>query len=279
MQTSGGKLIKQTSADMGLQRFQAPAEAVSGKKERSIETSIGAYCSETQRVAVISLFPDRLRGLVGELTARCLDVLVFHRFDPAVMDGLPLELVVIDAAAAAEAGELPELQAAVADTRSRARILWLVQESAPASVPANAETLVWPMPVNDAVQSVEQLLSAPQAQIEAVSTPASVASGSGGALKFKDLTLDPKRMTLFRSGKRVEVTKTEFELLLLLMQADGAVLSREEIMDRVWGSQYFGGSNVVDVHVKSLRKKLGDPAAAPIYIVTVRGVGYRLADE
>lgn len=276
MQKIDNSFMKRASLDIGHPGFKSPGQAAE-KMGRPVETAIGAYCSETQRVAVISLFPERLRGLVGELTARCLDVLVFHRFDPAVMDGLPLELVVIDAAAAAEAGELAELQAAVADTRSRARFLWLVQENAPAADLANAETIVWPMPLSDAVQWVEELLSA--AQAEAVTTPVATANGNSAVYTFKDLTLDPKKMTLSRGGKRVEVTKTEFELLLLLMQEGGAVLTREEIMDRVWGSQYFGGSNVVDVHVKSLRKKLGDPAAAPIYIVTVRGVGYRLADE
>jgi two-component system, OmpR family, alkaline phosphatase synthesis response regulator PhoP len=56
------------------------------------------------------------------------------------------------------------------------------------------------------------------------------------------------------------------------------VLSREELLSEVWGTSFLGGSNVVDVHIKSLRKKLGDNATNPTYITTVRGVGYRLAD-
>ncbi|WP_162238614.1 helix-turn-helix domain-containing protein, partial [Paenibacillus sp. A3] len=63
----------------------------------------------------------------------------------------------------------------------------------------------------------------------------------------------------------------------MLLEAQGAVMSRDEIMNRIWGSSFVGGSNVVDVQGKSLRKKLGDNPAAPKYIATVRGVEYRLA--
>ncbi|SDD14235.1 DNA-binding response regulator, OmpR family, contains REC and winged-helix (wHTH) domain [Paenibacillus sp. UNCCL117] len=261
--------------------------AASGEM-REPETAIGAYCSETQRVAVISAFPERVHALVGELSARCLDVLVFHRFDPAVMNGLPVELIILDAVAADAAGESAELKASAAGTQSRASLLWLVHEQTPAHlVEEGWETLVWPGPLEEAVARTLELLSrgAEAAALSpgtAVQEREAVSPASGHAVStrvFKDLALDAKRMTVTRASRRIDVTKTEFELLLLLMEAEGAVLSREEIMDRVWGSHYFGGSNVVDVHVKSLRKKLGDPAAAPVYIVTVRGVGYRLADE
>ncbi|MEK8130639.1 winged helix-turn-helix domain-containing protein [Paenibacillus filicis] len=269
--------------DSGGARQSARSEVAAAM---DIDPAIGAYCSETQRVAVISAFPERVHGLVGELSTRCLDVLVFHRFDPAVMNGLPVELIILDAAAADAAGESAELRAGAADTKSRAGFLWLVHEDAEADFQADGyETLVWPSPLGEAVaRSMELLVRAALAGHSPAAAPSpaagQAATAQAGALRtFKDLTLDTRRITVTRASRRIEVTKTEFELLLLLMEAEGAVLSREEIMDRVWGSQYFGGSNVVDVHVKSLRKKLGDPAAAPLYIVTVRGVGYRLADE
>ncbi|MNJ82269.1 Alkaline phosphatase synthesis transcriptional regulatory protein PhoP [compost metagenome] len=63
-----------------------------------------------------------------------------------------------------------------------------------------------------------------------------------------------------------------------LLDHEGSVLSREELLADVWETSFTGGSNVVDVHIKSLRKKLGDRAVNPTYIATVRGVGYRLAD-
>ncbi|UUZ86595.1 helix-turn-helix domain-containing protein [Paenibacillus sp. P26] len=75
------------------------------------------------------------------------------------------------------------------------------------------------------------------------------------------------------------MTKTEFELLRHLLDAAGTVLTRQELMDAVWGEHYFGGSNTVDVHMKSLRHKLGDNPREPQYIATVRGVGYRIVDK
>ncbi|WP_052703022.1 molybdopterin-guanine dinucleotide biosynthesis protein B [Paenibacillus beijingensis] len=99
-----------------------------------------------------------------------------------------------------------------------------------------------------------------------------------GVRWYKDLTLDTKRMTVFRGSLPINLTKTEYELLLHFIQSDGAVLTRENMMEDIWGSPFFGNSNVVDVHVKGVRRKLGDSAASPVYIKTVRGVGYRLAD-
>ncbi len=86
-------------------------------------------------------------------------------------------------------------------------------------------------------------------------------------------------MTVDRGGQRIDLTKTEYDLLLHFISSDGSVLTRESLLDTVWGLQFYGGSNLVDAHIKSLRKKLKDSAVAPKYIVTVRGAGYRLADN
>ena len=85
-------------------------------------------------------------------------------------------------------------------------------------------------------------------------------------------------MSLYQNGSKIELTKTEYELLVKLLEREGAVLSREDLLAEVWGTSFLGGSNIVDVHIKSLRKKLGDRAVNSKYIATVRGVGYRLAD-
>ena len=94
-------------------------------------------------------------------------------------------------------------------------------------------------------------------------------------LELKDLVLDLKRMTVSRGEEKIDLTKTEYVLLKELIRAEGKVLSRDNIMASVWGDEYFGGSNYVDVHVKTLRRKLGDDSRKPSYIATVRGVGYR----
>lgn len=91
------------------------------------------------------------------------------------------------------------------------------------------------------------------------------------ALHFEGLELDPDARTVRRNGEAVELTFKEFELLRLLMSRPGAVLSRDEILNHVWGYHYAGETRTVDMHIKSLRKKLGEG-----YITTVRGVGYKM---
>ena len=73
----------------------------------------------------------------------------------------------------------------------------------------------------------------------------------------------------------IELTTIEFDLLLALAENHGRVLSREQLLEKVWGSEYFGEMRVVDVHLGHVRQKLGND----LFIVTVRGVGYRFEDE
>ena len=98
--------------------------------------------------------------------------------------------------------------------------------------------------------------------------PAADEAGEADVLRFKDLLLDLKRMDVFQGGSRIELTKTEYELLYRFIQAEGAVQA-QHLMEVIWEAPFFGNSNVVDVHVKSLRRKLGDSAAAPTYVETV----------
>ena len=87
------------------------------------------------------------------------------------------------------------------------------------------------------------------------------------------LTLDPERHTVTAGGTRVELTLKEFELLRLLLQHPGVAFTREKLMERVWGTDYLGETRTVDMHVRTLRQKLG---VCGEMIETVRGVGYRL---
>ena len=77
-------------------------------------------------------------------------------------------------------------------------------------------------------------------------------------------------------GTEVHLTSTEFRLLTELAMANGKVLSREDLLERVWGYDYFGDGRLVDVHVRRLRTKIEPDAAAPRYLLTVRGAGYKL---
>jgi two-component system response regulator RegX3 len=91
------------------------------------------------------------------------------------------------------------------------------------------------------------------------------------------LTLDPGRRSATHDGQELELTRKEFELLELLLREAGSVVSRERLIDEVWDVNWFGSTKTLDVHVSSLRRKLGDNSAAPRYIHTVRGVGFRFA--
>lgn len=91
-----------------------------------------------------------------------------------------------------------------------------------------------------------------------------------------DITVDLGRREVLLRGSPVTVTPREFELLAFLARNRGMVLSRDLILERVWGWEYAGGTRTVDVHIRGLREKLEDDPAHPTRILTVRGAGYRL---
>ncbi len=90
-------------------------------------------------------------------------------------------------------------------------------------------------------------------------------------LRCRDLEIDLAAREVRRSGEIVELTYKEFELLRLLVSRQGTVLTRDEILTHVWGYEFSGETRTVDMHIKALRRKLGDG-----YITTVRGVGYKI---
>jgi two-component system alkaline phosphatase synthesis response regulator PhoP len=134
---------------------------------------------------------------------------------------------------------------------------------------ANAELLLWPALPEQALALINRMLAG---------RPPALTEQSDDVRLFKDIRMELRKMTVDQDGRRVELTRTEYELLLYFINSDGSVLTRETLLHAVWGLNYFGGSNLVDAHIKSLRKKLKDSAATPRYIATVRGAGYRLAD-
>ena len=95
-------------------------------------------------------------------------------------------------------------------------------------------------------------------------------------LVFGDLEIVPDEGKVTRAGQELHLTKTEFRLLCELAQNPGRVFSRESLLDKVWGYDYFGDGRLVDVHVRRLRTKVESDPANPRHGVTVRGLGYRL---
>ena len=98
-------------------------------------------------------------------------------------------------------------------------------------------------------------------------------------LTFKHLKIDTARYEVERNGDQIELTALEFKLLSTLATYAGMVLSREQLLERVWGYDFYGEERVVDVHIGHIRQKLEYDPADPQFIITVRGVGYKFADE
>lgn len=96
-----------------------------------------------------------------------------------------------------------------------------------------------------------------------------------GTLRFEDLELDRLQHEVRRAGQAIELTPTEFKVLESLMRKPGQVVKRLELLDRVWGMSFDPGTNLVDVHMANLRKKLEEGGHERL-IFTVRGVGFRL---
>jgi DNA-binding response OmpR family regulator len=94
--------------------------------------------------------------------------------------------------------------------------------------------------------------------------------------RFGDLAIDPAAREVRRGPDQVELTRLEFDLLDALSERPRMVLSRRQLLERVWGADWVGDEHLVEVHMANLRRKLDDDPRSPRYIRTVRGVGYRM---
>ncbi|MDO5737393.1 MAG: response regulator transcription factor [Propionibacteriaceae bacterium] len=119
--------------------------------------------------------------------------------------------------------------------------------------------------------SVRELVARVQAQLRRPRDPGNTAERTFGAL-----VIDPAARLASVGGSLVDLTATEFDLLDALSAEPGIARSRRELINVVWGENWVGDEHLVDVHIGNLRRKLGDSAARPSYIVTVRGHGYRM---
>ncbi len=109
------------------------------------------------------------------------------------------------------------------------------------------------------------------------------APGFGGAeaedetpRRFGPLTVDPTPREVWLDGEQISLTRTEYDLLDVLSERPRMVFSRAQLIERVWGMSWVGDEHLVDVHFAHIRRKLGDDPTSPRYILTVRGVGYRM---
>ncbi|GAA2685750.1 MULTISPECIES: response regulator transcription factor [Actinosynnema] len=103
-------------------------------------------------------------------------------------------------------------------------------------------------------------------------------SAQGDELRAGDLVVRQDSRVVHRAGERVHLTRTEFRLLVELLAAEGKVVTREQLLNRVWGYDYFGDTRLLDVHIRRLRRKVEHDPDAPALVLTVRGSGYRLGE-
>jgi DNA-binding response OmpR family regulator len=99
---------------------------------------------------------------------------------------------------------------------------------------------------------------------------------SGTVLRFGDVEIHREQCVVYRNGAEIRLTRTELRVLCELASHPGWVLSRAQLLDRVWGYDFFGDDRLVDTHIGRLRAKIEDDPASPRLIVTVRGSGYKL---
>jgi two-component system response regulator VicR len=121
--------------------------------------------------------------------------------------------------------------------------------------------------------SVRELLARVKANIRRTSADAPAAD-SNNMIVFQNLSINPSRYEVSKDDKVIDLTLREFELLKFLAQQPGQIFTRETLLEKVWGYEYFGDVRTVDVTVRRLREKVEDNPASPNFIMTKRGVGY-----
>jgi two-component system alkaline phosphatase synthesis response regulator PhoP len=105
------------------------------------------------------------------------------------------------------------------------------------------------------------------------------ASGDENVLQFRHVRIDSQRHKVWRDDAEIDLTALEFNLLKTLASYAEMVMSREQLLEQVWGYDFYGDERVVDVHIKRIREKLEADPANPQFVLTVRGVGYKFEDE
>lgn len=98
-------------------------------------------------------------------------------------------------------------------------------------------------------------------------------------IKFDDVEMNEINRSVSINNKIIEMTLKEFELLRLIIKSPGKVFTRDELLEKIWGYDYIGETRTIDVHIRQLRKKIEKDDSNPIYIKTVRGIGYKFRED
>lgn len=117
------------------------------------------------------------------------------------------------------------------------------------------------------------------ARIRAITRRSLSNSKKTSSIKYADLIIDLKSQRFFKKSVQLDLTPTEFSLVKLFLENPGKAFTRDEILNKIWGEDYFGDTKTVDVHIRRLREKIEDVPSSPKYVETVWGIGYRLKEE
>lgn len=117
------------------------------------------------------------------------------------------------------------------------------------------------------------------ARIRAITRRTLSNSKKNSSIKYADLIIDLKSQRFFKNSIQLDLTPTEFSLVRLFLENPGKAFTRDEILNKIWGEDYFGDTKTVDVHIRRLREKIEDIPSSPKYVETVWGIGYRLKEE
>ena len=133
--------------------------------------------------------------------------------------------------------------------------------------------LTKPFSIRELIARVKAIMRRMERNAQADEEP-----GTNGTLRFGDLTIDLEKRKVSLSGKTIELTSKEFDLLALFARKPGKAFSRQELLDLVWGYQFIGYEHTVNSHINRLRNKIEKDPANPFFIRTVWGVGYRFIE-
>ncbi|MGL4741235.1 MAG: response regulator transcription factor [Sarcina sp.] len=123
--------------------------------------------------------------------------------------------------------------------------------------------------------SVRELIARVKAQLRRTNSSAT----EKNVVSFGDVIVNLQTREVKKAGIPVDLTLKEFEILKLLIKNKGSIITREVLLDRIWGYEYIGETRTVDVHIRHLRQKIEDDDKNPIFIQTIRGVGYKFISE
>jgi DNA-binding response OmpR family regulator len=136
--------------------------------------------------------------------------------------------------------------------------------------------LAKPFSPRELTARIRTLLRRPRGRGETRSTTSDAAAPDVGRRVFGELAIDPGAREVTMAGRTVTLTRTEFDLLDALSERPRMVFNRRQLIDRVWGEGWVGDEHIVDIHLGHVRRKFDDDPAAARYVLTIRGVGYRM---